>query len=73
MAGEKIDMAELTCKQFLADQDGIVPTIFWVDGYLSHASGNTVIDPDELIANVKSIAEQCADEPDKKIIDMLED
>jgi hypothetical protein len=71
MAGEKVDMAELTCKQFLADEEGILPTVIWIDGYLSHQSGNTVIDMDELVNNVKQIAGDCAGEPDKKIMDMV--
>jgi hypothetical protein len=71
-AGEKLDMAELTCKQFLADEQGLLPTAFWIDGYLSHASGNTVIDPDELVENVKTVAESCAGSPDTKIIDLLQ-
>ena len=70
-AGEKVDMAELTCKQFLADEEGILPTVIWIDGYLSHQSGNTVIDMDQLVANVKQIADQCANEPDKKIMDLV--
>lgn len=70
-ASEKVDMAELTCKQFLADQEGILPTVVWIDGYLSHQSGNTVIDMDQLVANVKQIADDCAGEPDKKIMDMV--
>lgn len=70
-AGEKVDMAELTCKQFLADQEGILPTVVWIDGYLSHQSGNTVIDMDQLVANVKQIADECASEPDKKIMDLM--
>jgi hypothetical protein len=32
-AGQKVDMAELTCKDFMADPDGIMPTIFWIDGF----------------------------------------
>ncbi|WP_026792009.1 HdeA/HdeB family chaperone [Pleomorphomonas oryzae] len=70
-AGEKVDMAELTCKQFLADEEGILPTVVWIDGYLSHQSGNTVIDMDQLVANVKQIAGECANEPDKKIMDLV--
>lgn len=70
-ASEKVDMAELTCKQFLADEEGILPTVFWIDGYLSHQSGNTVIDFDQLVANVKQIANECAGEPDKKIMDLV--
>lgn len=71
MAGEKVDMSELTCKQFLADQEGLLPIAFWIDGYLSHQSGNSVIDVDELVANVKKVAEQCASEPDKKVMELL--
>ena len=71
IAGEKVDMAELTCKQFLADEEGILPTVIWIDGYLSHQSGNTVIDMDELVANVKQIANECAGAPDKKIMDLV--
>ncbi len=70
-AGEKVDMAELTCQQFLADEDGILPTVVWIDGYLSHQSGNTVIDMDQLIANVKQIADECAGQPDMKIMDLV--
>ena len=70
-AGQKVDMAELTCKEFMADPDGIMPTIFWIDGYLSHQSGNSVIDVDELVANVKKVAEECASEPDKKVMELL--
>lgn len=70
-AGEKIDMAEITCQQFLADQEGIMPTVIWIDGYLGHQTGNTVIDMDELIGNVKTIAETCASEPDKKIMELV--
>ena len=71
VAGEKVDMAELTCKQFLADEEGILPTVVWIDGYLSHQSGNTVIDMDQLVENVKQIANDCAAEPDKKIMDLV--
>lgn len=70
-ASEKVDMAELTCKQFLADEEGILPTVVWIDGYLSHQSGNTVIDMDQLVENVKQIAGDCANEPDKKIMDLV--
>ena len=71
IAGEKVDMAELTCKQFLADEEGILPTVVWIDGYLSHQSGNTVIDMDRLIANGKRITGECASQPDMKIMDLV--
>lgn len=71
-AGQKVDMAELTCKEFMADPDGIMPTIFWIDGYLSNATGNTVIDPDQMTKNVKDVAKQCNDNPDGKVLDLFQ-
>ncbi len=70
-AGQKVDMAELTCKEFMADPDGIMPTIFWIDGYLSNASGNTVIDPDQMGQNVQDVAKECNGNPDQKILDLF--
>ncbi len=71
VAGEKVDMAELTCQEFLADEEGILPTVVWIDGYLSHQSGNTVIDMDQLVANVKQIADECAGQSDMKIMELM--
>ncbi len=71
-AGQKVDMAELTCKEFMADPDGIMPTIFWIDGYLSKGSGNTVIDPDQMGQNVQDVAKECNGNPDQKVLDLFE-
>lgn len=71
-AAEKVDMAELTCKEFMADPDGIMPTIFWIDGYLSNASGNTVIDPAQMTQNVKDVAKECDGNPDEKVLDLFQ-
>jgi len=70
-AGQKVDMAELTCKDFMADPDGIMPTIFWIDGYLSNASGNTTIDPDQMTQNVQDVAKECGSSPDQKVLDLF--
>lgn len=71
-AGQKVDMAELTCKEFMADPDGIMPAIFWIDGYLSKASGNTVIDPDQMSQNVQDVAKECNGNPDQKVLGLFE-
>ena len=71
MAVEKVDMADLACQRFLADEAGILPTVVWIDGYLSHQGGNTVIDMDRLIANGKRITGECASQPDMKIMDLV--
>lgn len=71
-AGQKVDMAQLTCKDFLADQEGIMPTIFWIDGYLSKSTGNTEIDPEQMTQNVKDVAEKCSEAPDQKVLDLFQ-
>ena len=71
-AGHKVDMAELTCKEFMADSEGIMPTIFWIDGYLSNSTGNTQIDPDQMTKNVKDVVKRCAGNPDEKILDFFQ-
>ena len=38
------DMGTITCKEFLAsDQNEMTMLIFWIDGYMSAKSDNTVI------------------------------
>ena len=71
LAGQKVDMAELTCKDFMADQGGIMPTIFWIDGYLSSSTGNTTIDPDQMSQNVQDVAKECGANPDQKVLDLF--
>ena len=68
---DKFDMAELTCKEFLADKDGIMPTIFWIDGYLSQKTGNTIIDPDQMTRNIDVVAKGCEGMPNKKIFEFF--
>jgi hypothetical protein len=68
---DKFDMAELTYKQFLAEKDGIMPTIFWIDGYLSKETGNTVMDFDQMAHNVEIVSKGCEGAPNKKIFDFF--
>ena len=70
-AGQKVDMAELTCKEFMADPNGIMPTIFWIDGFLSNSTGNTTIDPDQMSENVQGVAKECEGNPDQKVLDLF--
>ena len=41
-------------------QEGQLYVVFWIDGYLSHATSNLVIDGDTLAANLAEVQSACA-------------
>jgi opacity protein-like surface antigen len=67
------DMAELTCKELIgvdAESAGVI--LFWIDGYLSHKTGNTQVDFDEIKKNGEKIGQYCAANPDAKVLEYVE-
>ena len=67
------DMAQLTCGEMLAsDADSIGVIMFWIDGYLSHKTGNTIIDVKGITDNTQKIAEYCAANPTAKVLEYVE-
>jgi hypothetical protein len=44
---------------------------FWMDGYTSHMTGNTVLDLDLVEENIKALMEYCALNPKHNILDFL--
>lgn len=59
----EVDMAELTCAEFLADKEGITPSIFWLDGYMSAISETTVFSTDWLTALTTHMVTYCSANP----------
>jgi hypothetical protein len=69
---EKVNMGTLTCGDFSKmDGEEIAMLYFWLDGYLSKASGNTVLDTDSVENDLKSLADACAASPNEKILSVL--
>lgn len=67
------DMAELTCTELLSMDDsskGVI--LFWIDGYLSHKSGVTMVDFDQIKANGAKLGEYCAGHGDAKVLEYVE-
>ena len=71
---QDLDMGNLTCVQLNAaaeDPDTLTMIYFWLDGYMSHATGQTVLKQSEVEANVTGLLNACAADPNVKVLDLL--
>ncbi len=67
------DMAELTCAELIAmDAESAGVILFWLDGYLSHKTGVTMVDFDQIKANGAKLGEFCATNGDAKVLTVIE-
>ncbi len=67
------DMAKLTCAEFTAASiEHRTMLLFWVDGYLSSESDNTVMDDEWIETLGKHLVSYCAQNPPKTIMDAIE-
>ena len=71
---EKLDMGKFTCGDLmkLNGEEGAM-VYFWLDGYVSHMTGNNVIDMATIEADITALAEMCQKNPSMKILDMFKD
>ena len=68
---ESFDMNAMTCQELLKGSDeekGII--LFWLDGYLSGVTGDTVLNTDNLNSFAENIGSACAKSPDAKVLDV---
>ncbi len=68
---EKVDMSKVTCAQMFEDEDTATYMYFWLDGYFSAKSGNTVLDAGGVEQDMEALVQLCTPDPDKKILDLL--
>lgn len=70
---EGFDMAELSCAELLAmDDNGKGVVLFWIDGYVSHKTSNTMVNIDGIKADGAKIGEYCAANADAKVLAYVE-
>jgi opacity protein-like surface antigen len=70
---QSADMAELKCSDLVAMTSENAGTIlFWIDGYVSHKTGLTTIDPEGIKADAEKIATYCVANPDAKVLEYIE-
>lgn len=69
---DRLDMGTFTCSAMLAEHtDEIVTIVFWIDGLLSAASGDLVIDANALGSLAERLIEYCAEHQNMTVIDAL--
>jgi len=69
---EKLDMGQLTCQDFKdMDAEAITSLYFWLDGYFSAKSGDTVLDTDGVENDVHAMLDACDNAPDRRLLDIF--
>ncbi len=73
-AAEEKDLAALKCSELLgADTTKRVAILFWMDGYLSAMSENTVMSDEWMKKLTTFTGEYCAKNPNNTIMQLMDD
>jgi acid stress chaperone HdeB len=68
----RVDMRAYTCGEFLKEQQyGMVLALFWLDGYASGKSGNTLLDSQLFDRYGEIMIRQCTKTPQAKVLDVF--
>lgn len=65
------NMNEITCKEMLEDQENLTTMLIWIDGYLSHKSGNMSMSEASMIEIAKGLEEECKGKPERTLGNIL--
>ena len=69
---EKIDFSKVTCEAFADfEEDTMTMFYFWLDGYVSAKSGNTVFDTDGVEADLTELLKRCNANPKTTVLKVL--
>ncbi len=67
------DMATIKCSEFLkSNQNDMTMLIFWIDGYISAQSDNTVISDEWMTKLGTHLGSYCATNPNNTIMQAIE-
>ena len=72
VSAEEIDMAKVTCKEFLESKENMPVLLTWIDGYMSAQSDNTVMSSEWMETLATHMGKFCAANPGKTIMDAME-
>ena len=67
-----VDVAKITCTQFLMDE--IAPSMYiamWLSGYYNSKRDNTNIEPDTMEKNAKKVSEYCYQHREATVMDAV--
>ena len=69
---EKVDFGQVTCAHFLEfDEETVAYFYFWLDGYVSAKTGNTVLDTSAVEADLMKLFEFCQANPATTMLNAL--
>ncbi|MBQ9451892.1 MAG: hypothetical protein IJU65_01165 [Desulfovibrio sp.] len=71
-AGEGIDMAKITCKEFLDAGDNMSMMLTWIDGYMSAKSDNTMLSEEWMKKLGTHMGQYCGKNPGHTIMQAME-
>ena len=68
-AGDDIDMGKISCKEFIDSKESEMEMmLFWIDGYMSAKSNNTVMSQEWMEKLGTHLANYCNKNPNKTIM-----
>jgi len=71
-AQETIDVAKITCEQFLAGKVGDSRSItIWLSGYYNGTRKNTVVDVSAVQSDATNIMDYCITHPNENLMDAV--
>ena len=71
---DSFDMSEFTCAELVElDTETSVLMTFWLDGYLSGISGDTVVDSEYIGGLAEGMIEACSADPEALVLDVVEE
>lgn len=65
----KLDLATMSCKQFLESGDDTIKMVLtWMDGWYKGDEENAIIDTDVFVENAKQFGSYCGKNPNVSIV-----
>ena len=69
----KIDLATMSCKQFVESGDDTIKMVLtWMDGWYKGDEDNAIIDTDVFVENAKKFGSYCGKNPTMSIVNAAE-
>jgi hypothetical protein len=69
---EKIDFGKITCEEYMKTDGGDQAYFyFWLDGYVSAKTNDTVLDTEAVGKDVQALTEMCQANPGKTVLEVI--
>ncbi len=69
---DKVDFAKVTCGEFVElEVDELAMMYFWLDGYVSAKTDNTVMDTDGVEGDMTALVEACGANTESTVLNVI--